>query len=247
MSGSATRESQDLAGVTAVLLAGGRGSRLSTVLADRPKVLAHVQGRPFLAYLLDQVAAHGVGEVVISTGYLGGQVKDTFGDSYHGLRLVYSHESSPLGTAGALRRALPLLKSDSVLVMNGDSICKVALKAFWDRHCARGANATLLLAKMSETTRYGRVDVDDEGHVLGFQEKKRVHGGGWVNAGIYLIRRHFIGEIPAQKAVSLEREVFPNWIGNGLYGYKGTGHFLDIGTPAAYARAGQFFLREELV
>ena len=248
---------QDLASVTAAILVGGLGTRLRSVVADRPKVLAEVRGRPFLTYLLDQLAGAGVRTVVLCTGYLGEQVQAMFGDSYGSLRLVYSQESSPLGTAGALRLALPLFKpglspglerseaeanvSDSVLVMNGDSFCQANLRAFWAWHCARGADATLLLTRMPDTKRYGRVHVDADGLVLRFDEKDDEGGPGWINAGIYLLSHRLLLTIPANRTVSLEQEVFPAWIGRGLYGYRSEGRFLDIGTPEAYTVAEQFF------
>jgi len=232
---------QDLANVTAAILAGGLGTRLRSVMADRPKALAEINGRPFLAYLLDQLASAGVKYVVLCTGYLGEQVEATFGDSYGNLHLVYSQESSPLGTAGALRIALPLLRSDYVLVMNGDSFCQTNLRTFWAWHQARGANVTLLLTKVPDVTRYGRVHVDADGLVLRFDEKGDKGGPGWVNAGIYLFKQHLLQTIPPTRAMSLEREMFPIWISQGLYGYKCKGHFLDIGTPEAYAFAEQFF------
>src|SRR3989338_6029269 len=110
-----------LSGVTVAILAGGLGTRLRSVIADRPKVLAEVRGRPFLTYIFDQLIAASIKYAVLCTGYLGEKVCDRFGDSYGSLRLAYSQEPSPRGTAGALRLALPLFKSDSVLVMNGDS------------------------------------------------------------------------------------------------------------------------------
>ncbi len=248
---------QDLASVTAAILAGGLGARLHSVVADRPKVLAEIRGRPFLAYLLDQLVAASVRTVVLCIGYLGEQVEAVFGDTYGDLRLVYSQESSPLGTAGALRLALPLFKpglspglerseaeanvSNSVLVMNGDSFCQVNLRAFWAWHCAQGAVATLLLARMPDTKRYGRVHEDADGRVLSFSEKDDKGGPGWINAGIYLLNRRLLLTIPASGAVSLEQEMFPAWIGRGLYGYRSEGRFLDIGTPEAYAIAEWFF------
>lgn len=230
--------------VTAAILAGGLGTRLRSIVADRPKVLAEVRGRPFLAYLLDQVAAAGVKMVVLCTGYLGEQVRETFGDTYRSLRLFYSQESSPLGTAGALRLALPLFESDTVLVMNGDSFCETNLGTFWTWHCAREAAATLRLIKVVDTRRYGRVQIDANGRVFGFDEKGDTSAPGWINAGIYLLKRHLLQAIPTSGAVSLEREIFPTWISRGLYGYQSAGRFLDIGTPEAYAATEQFFAPE---
>ena len=235
---------EDLRDVTAVILAGGLGTRLRPVVADRPKVLAEVHGRPFLAFLLDQLAAAGIRDVVLCIGYRGEQVRAAFGEAYGALRLRYSQESRLLGTAGALRLALPLLHSDPVLVMNGDSFCEADLASFTRWHRRRGAAATLLLARVPDTGRYGRVELDAEGRVLRFEEKGSPGGPGWVNAGVYLLSRRLLSTIPAGRPVSLEREVFPAWIGRGLYGHRSTGRFLDIGTPEAYATAEAFFAPE---
>lgn len=233
-----------LSEVTAAILAGGLGTRLRSVMVDRPKVLAEIHGRPFLAYLFDQLAASGVRYVVLCTGYLGEQVREMFGSSYGGLRLVYSQESSPLGTAGALRLALPLFESDSVLVMNGDSFCGMQLSAFWGWHCVHRASATLALVWMADSARYGCVEVNHKGVVFSFDEKHARGGSGWVSAGAYLLRRTLLQEIPVNRNVSLERELFPALVGRGLYGYFSEASFLDIGTPEAYSAATQFFAPE---
>jgi NDP-sugar pyrophosphorylase family protein len=162
------------------------------------------------------------------------------------MRLVYSQESSPLGTAGALRLALPLLESDTVLVMNGDSFCETDLSAFWTWHCERDADVTLRLAEVADTKRYGRVQVDANGRVLGFDEKSDARGPGWINAGIYLLKRCLLETIQLNKVISLEREIFPVWIGMRLYGYRDEGRFLDIGTPESYLIAERFFAPETL-
>jgi histidinol-phosphate phosphatase family protein len=226
---------------TAAILAGGLGTRLRPVISDRPKVLAPVNGRPFLAYLLNQLLEAGVRRVVLCTGYLGEQVRQIFGDRYGALSLVYSQESEPLGTGGALRLALPLLDSDPVLVMNGDSYCQVDLNAFLRWHKERRATASLLLTWVSNTGRYGRVLVNEEGIVQSFKEKGGTRGAGFINAGIYLLSREVLQSIPAHTVVSLEHQVFPSWIGRGLYGYAGGSSFLDIGTPESYAAAQRFF------
>ena len=233
-----------LVSVTATILAGGIGSRLRPVVADRPKVLATVRGRPFLAYLLDQLATAGIRQVVLCTGYLGEQVQAAFGAAYHGLHLVYSQEATPLSTAGALRLALPLLQSDPILAMNGDSICEVDLTAFWAWHSAQRAEASLVLARVGDAGRYGKVRIDASGAVILFEEKGGQSGAGWINAGIYLLKRTSLSAIPAGREVSLERELFPRWIGRGLFGYRSEGRFLDIGTPEAYATAEEFLAQD---
>ncbi|MFH1314584.1 MAG: nucleotidyltransferase family protein [Candidatus Eisenbacteria bacterium] len=231
---------ENMTGLSAAILAGGLGSRLSPVLAGRQKVMAEFGGQPFLAYLLDQLAGVGVPDVVLCTGHLGEQVRAALGETHGPLHLTYSQEASPRGTAGALRRALPLLKSDTVLVMNGDSFCEADLGAFWTWHCAREAEASLLLARVPDTGRYGRVRVDTDGFMLSFGEKDGTTGPGWINAGIYLISRSLLVDIPPDQMVSLERAVFPTWIGRRLYGYRCEGRFLDIGTPETYAAAERF-------
>lgn len=230
-----------LTGATAIILAGGLGTRLRSAVRDRPKVLAETCGRPFLSRLLDQLAAAGMGRAVLCTGYLGEQVEAAFGGTYGGLRLVYSRETAPLGTAGALRAALPLVSCDPLLVMNGDSYYQLDLAAFWACHQARPARATMALARVPDTRRFGRVSVDEDGRVLAFEEKGVGGGPGWINAGVYVLGRDLLRTIPAQGAVSLERQCFPSWIGGGLYAYPGEGAFLDIGTPESYAAAEEFF------
>lgn len=232
---------EDLSSITAAILAGGRGIRLRPVVADCPKVLAAVRGRPFLSYLLDQLVAAGVREVVLCTGYMAEQVRGAFGDKYRSLRLFYSQEDIPLGTAGALRHASSFFKSESVLVMNGDSFVDANLRDFWIWHCALGADATVMVVKVQDSGRYGQVQMDAEGHLLGFTEKGEEHGPGWINAGIYLLRHAFLDRITAGGVVSLEQDVFPACIGHGLYAYRNHGGFLDIGTPEAYASAESFF------
>ena len=231
----------ELTAVTAAILAGGLGSRLRPAVSDRPKALANIGERPFLTYLFDQLVAAGARDVVLCTGYLGDQIRMIFGEWYKTLRLNYSQESTPLGTAGALRLALPLLNSNPVLVMNGDSYCDANIREFWFWHEGWHSNATLLLTKIFDTERFGQVKVDTDGKVTDFKEKGSGRGSGWINAGIYLLNRDLLDEIPVNRAVSLEREIFPGWIGRGLYGFQSEARFMDIGTPEAYSSAQSFF------
>jgi D-glycero-alpha-D-manno-heptose 1-phosphate guanylyltransferase len=233
---------QSFEDVTVVVLAGGLGTRLRSVVGDQPKVLAQVQGRPFLSYLLDHLAVSGLNRVVLCTGYRGEQLRNVFGSSYKGLELFYSQEPAPAGTGGALRLALPMLESESVLIMNGDSFCSADLKAFWRWHCVRDAMGSLLLTEMPDTERYGCVRTDDQGMVQSFEEKGSNRGPGWINAGVYLLKTRLLESIPQDRPVSLECEMFPLWAGRELYGYRFKGPFLDIGTPESYLLAEEFSL-----
>lgn len=232
----------DLARATAVILAGGLGTRLRSVLGDRPKVLAEVNGVPFVFRLLDQLAGAGVEHVVVCTGYRAEQVRAALGARRGPLEIEYSHEPSPAGTAGALRRALPLLRSPSVLVLNGDSYCELDLEHFWIWHHLRPAQASLALVRVDDARRFGAVETDDYGRVLRFDEKSSVARAVLVNAGVYIVRRSLLARLPAKRELSLERDVLP-WLEEGLYGYRRTSRFIDIGTPESLARAARFFRR----
>ncbi|MEW6387402.1 MAG: nucleotidyltransferase family protein [Thermodesulfobacteriota bacterium] len=227
--------------VTGVILAGGAGTRLKAVVSDRPKVLAPVGGRPFLAYLLDQLARAGIKEVVLCTGYQAEMIEAALGDRYQSLNLKYSREEKPLGTGGALRLALPHCASDPILAMNGDSFIDADLTAFWSWFAPRDRNAGLLLTKVRDTRRYGSVQVREDGLILGFAEKSAAFGPGWINAGVYILRKHVLSLIPLGKPYSLERELFPALAGKNLYGFPVTGKFIDIGTPESYLEAEKFF------
>jgi D-glycero-alpha-D-manno-heptose 1-phosphate guanylyltransferase len=233
----------DRLGASVAVLAGGLGTRLRPAFADHPKVLAPVHGRPFLTYLLDHLAGAGAGEVVLRTGHRADEVRAALGGSYAGLRLVYSAEPSPLGTAGALRHALPLLGAETILLLNGDSFCDVDLAALARRHRAGTARLTMALARVPDASRFGRVERGPGGRVLRFEEKREEKLSGWVNAGVYLLDRALVGEeVPAGRPVSLEREVLPALAARGLVrGFPSPGPLLDIGTPESYAGAGAFF------
>jgi D-glycero-alpha-D-manno-heptose 1-phosphate guanylyltransferase len=231
----------NLVQLSTAILAGGLGTRLRSVVSDRPKVLAQVLGRPFLAFLLDQLADAGVGEVVLCTQHLSEKIEETFGDRYKTLRLVYSREETPLGTGGALRKAFNLFSSDRILVMNGDSYIPFDLKEYFAWFGSKEQKASLLLARVSDSSRFGQVEIDSEGVILGFQEKGSQGRPGWINAGVYILKTQILESIPSNKFFSLERELFPSLVGKGLYGFKKESEFIDIGTPEAYEEAETFF------
>lgn len=226
-------------GITAAILAGGLGTRLRSVVADRPKVLAPVAGRPFLAHLLDQLASAGLDEVVLLVGYGADQVSAAFGDRYKDIRVRYSTEQHPLGTGGAVRHARPHFDRERVLLLNGDSYCDFDLGGF-----ARSTLADqvgMVLAEVDDTARYGRVEVGRNRRVTGFTEKAAAGGPGRINAGVYLLPGDRLAELPANQPVSWERDVLPNWVASGLVTGHPGGRFIDIGTPDSFAAAEAFF------
>ena len=224
--------------ITGVILAGGFGTRLRPVLRDRPKVLAEVNGRPFITVLLDRLAAAGVERVILCTGHLGEQVSQTLGGSYRGLALLYSHEDTPLGTGGALRQAFRNYPADLFLALNGDSYVAAGLSAFRRWHEKAGWPGSLLLAWVQDCARFGTVEAEADGRIRGFFEKRGVPAPGWISAGIYLLSRELLESMPEDTPLSMERQVFPEWLARGLGGYRVRAPFVDIGTPESLAAAG---------
>ena len=230
-----------LGDVTAVILAGGFGTRLRAVVSDRQKIMAWVAGRPFVTYLFDQVIAAGIRRAILCTGYMAQEIAAELGDHYGTLQLSYSREMQPLGTAGALAQAVRLSPAPHLLAMNGDSYCQADLVALMKMHTANSAIATLQLADVPDTSRYGRVTTDAAGRVLRFDEKAAASGPGQINAGIYCLAREVLAGVAPDQNVSIERQIFPGLIGRGIFARGGAGKFLDIGTPESYAQAEAFF------
>lgn len=225
----------------ALILAGGFGTRLRSVLHDRPKPMAEVAGKPFLEWLLLKAAREGVKRFILCTGYLGDVVFSHFGDgSLWGLEIVYSREESALGTAGALCLAEPLLREETVLVLNGDSYCEYDATILLEAHRRLRSAATIWLVEVADSDRYGSVSLRADGSVESFREKGAGGGRGLINAGVYALNRRLIRSIPAGRSVSLEKETFPGLVGHGLHGVVGSGSFIDIGTPESFQKAGEF-------
>lgn len=223
--------------ITALILAGGKGTRLQSIVSDKPKPLAQVAGHPFITFLLNQLNLAGINEVIISTGYLGEQFPSLLGIMYGSIRLCYSYEAEPLGTGGALRKALPLIKSSPVLVMNGDSLCMIDLCKLIEFHLIHRASFTLTAVQVPDVSRYGSLTIDAWGRIKSFVEKGMTSGEGYINAGVYLMERARIEEIPDAVPVSLERDILAHWMRDDMYAYTVQQSFIDIGIPEDYERA----------
>lgn len=223
----------------ALVLCGGQGTRLRAALPALPKVLAPIAGRPFIAYQLRALARLGIRRVVLATGYLADAVREALGDAQEGMELIHSREETPLDTGGALRLALPSLDSEAVLVLNGDSYLDSDLSPLV-APLADAPPCLMATASLADTTRFGRLLFGEDGAVTAFTEKG-LSGPGHINAGVYRFTRQTLEALPANRPVSLEREVFPGLIGRGLRAIPLIGAFLDIGTPQSYAAAEAFF------
>ncbi|MEW6111346.1 MAG: nucleotidyltransferase family protein [Thermodesulfobacteriota bacterium] len=232
----------------AMILAGGLGTRLRSVLSDRPKPMALVRGVPFLDILIDSLANKGVRRFAILTGYLGHMIEEHLRDKYGSeLDIAFSQENEPLGTGGAVKLAAHLATEPSLLV-NGDTFFDADLEQLSRFHKEKRGQATLSLVKVQDPGRYGSVEVDQEGRVTGFREKDASSGGpGLVNAGVSMLTRQFILDLPATGHFSMEKDIFPNLGAKGeLFGLCQDRAFFDIGTPESYEAFQSFMASGEL-
>jgi mannose-1-phosphate guanylyltransferase len=227
--------------VQAIVLVGGEGTRLRPLTNDVPKPALTLVDRPFLAYAIEWLAAHGVSEVVLACGFLPDVLKETLGDHEHaGVTITYAVEPEPLGTAGAIRFAAEALGDrleDRFLALNGDVLADLDLSTLVAAHAERGDSATIALHPVDDSSAYGLVRCDEGGTVLEFLEKTGEVVAGEINAGAYVLERSVLDLVPAGRAVSIEREVFPRLVGNGLCAQLLDGYWMDIGTPERYLQA----------
>jgi mannose-1-phosphate guanylyltransferase len=225
----------------AIVLVGGEGTRLRPLTSDVPKPALTLVDRPFLAYMVEWLAAHGVTEIVFACGFLPDVLREALGDGEHaGVKLRYVVEPDRRGTAGAIRFAADALGEElenRFLALNGDVLTDLDLSALMRAHAERGARATIALYPVEDSAAYGLVEVDAEGRVLAFTEKTGEPVPGEINAGAYLIERSVLDLIAPGAEVSIEREVFPRLIGDGLGALRLDGYWMDIGTPERYLQA----------
>jgi mannose-1-phosphate guanylyltransferase len=226
----------------AIVLVGGEGTRLRPLTSDVPKPAVTLVDRPFLAYAIEWLAAHGVTEVVLACGFLPDVLREALADeeARAGVEITYVAEPEPLGTAGAIRFAAEALGErldDRFLALNGDVLADLDLSALVRAHEERSARATIGLHPVEDSSAYGLVRCDADGRVLEFLEKTGEAVPGEINAGAYVLERSILNLVPAGRAVSIEREVFPRLVGEGLFGLLLDGYWMDIGTPDRYLQA----------
>jgi mannose-1-phosphate guanylyltransferase len=222
----------------ALVLAGGEGTRLRPLTYTVPKPVLPLAGRPHVAYVIDWLERHGVDDVVVSCGFLAEGMRATLAELEPGVKIRYAEEPDARGTAGAIRFAEDML-GDRFLVLNGDVLCDLNLSALIAQHERAGAQATIALYPVSDPTGYGLVHHREDGEITEFLEKpepERIDTDE-INAGAYLLERSVLDRIPPDRAVSIEREVFPRLIGEGLYGIRLEGYWIDIGTPDRFLEA----------
>jgi mannose-1-phosphate guanylyltransferase len=235
--------------IEAVIVAGGLGTRMLPLTQRRPKHLLPVAGQPFVTHQLAKLGAAGVRRVILATSYQAAMFEPTLGDgSKWGVELVYARETTPLGTAGAIRSVAPLLTSDPdqpVVVLNGDILSGHDLGAQLVHHRRHAADVSLHLVTVPDARAYGCVPTDDEGRVTAFLEKSPDPVTRQINAGCYVFTRRVIDDIPEGRVISVERETFPRLIDEGkrVLGYLQDSYWLDVGSPSALAQASADVVR----
>jgi mannose-1-phosphate guanylyltransferase len=232
--------------VQALVLAGGEGTRLRPLTLTVPKPVMPLAGRPFLTFMLDWLAAHGVGTALLSCGFMADDVEQVLGSRHDGVELRYVREEMPLGTAGPVRLAAGLgLLEERVVVLNGDVLTDLDLTALLREHGRTGAPGTIALVAVEDPSSYGVVPTAGDGRVEAFLEKAPGPAPtDRINAGAYVLEREAVERIPDGRAVSFEREVFPAMVERGeLYAHHAEGYWIDIGTPDRYLEATRALLR----
>jgi len=232
----------------AVLLCGGAGLRLRSIIGDAPKGMANIGGRPFLELLIRQLYRHGFERAILAIGYGGDAIRSYFGNQAFGLQLAYSEEPRPLGTGGALRNATDAVGSESVLIMNGDSYTDADLGELVANYHKVRTDASIVVVPADSRGDCGSVQLDENGKLAAFAEKYGPFHAPYVNAGIYVLSREILYEIPPKVELSLERELLPEWLRRGkcIKAFISSAKCIDIGTPERYWEAQDILTKVEV-
>ena len=228
----------------AILLVGGLGTRLHSEVDNLPKSMAPINDKPFLAYQMAYLKSYGISKVILATGYLSESISDYFGHEYMSIKIEYSIEETPLGTGGAIKQALEKVSEESVLILNGDTLFKVDLAAFYQNHLQSGADFSMALKPMKNFNRYGVVVLDHEQQVIGFEEKKEQLEGN-INGGIYLLNKTIFKTDNYPPKFSFEKMFLEEGYKDFKFiGFTSATYFLDIGIPSDYHQAQIDFKKE---
>jgi len=221
----------------AIVLAGGLGTRLASITSKIPKPMAQIGSRPFLEYLLDYLVEQGVEQVVLAVSHKWETIRGHFGDAYRGMLLSYSVEEQPLGTGGAIRQALESIADDEVVVLNGDTLFRIDLEGMVNKHRNGGSRLSIALKQVSDSGRFGRIEVSADGVITSFLEKS-TGGPGWINGGIYMLNRDLFADFPMPARFSFEQDLVEPGIDRiQPRAFQSDAYFIDMGIPEDYERA----------
>lgn len=224
----------------AIVLAGGLGTRLRPLVSDRPKPMAEINGRPFLAYLLDDLTTKGINRIILSVGHLHEMIRNFFGTLYKGCEVVYAVENSPLGTGGGLRLALESALSEELFVVNGDTWFPVPFELPEEIYRRQQADMVIVLRKVEDASRYGTIGMAPDGRIIAFREKTGSATPGLINGGVYLVKSNLFASAKLPPRFSLETDFLEKSTSRKrLFGVISDAPFLDIGLPETYGKAAQ--------
>ena len=224
----------------AIVLVGGRGTRLKSISGETPKPLVEVGGKPFVYWILEQLQDQGFERVILATGYRADVFESLLtADAFSGMEIVFSVEETPLGTGGAIRKAMELVQSDSFCVLNGDSFCATSFDKLISYSQQRDADLCVVAAKVDDVSRFGQIHFSDSGKVSSLTEKGGV-GSGYINSGIYYFSKTLLSSFAPDTVFSFESEILEK-ISSGFYAMASEGYFIDIGIPEDYAKANSHF------
>lgn len=221
----------------ALILCGGKGTRIEPLSKGKPKCLMEVSGKPFIFYILQHLKSLGVLDVVLCTGYKSEMIELSVKYNYLGMRISYSRETKPLGTGGAIINAINLIENNTFIVLNGDSFCAFD---FSQSDLLQEEKSFIYVHELSDVSRFGEVKFNNSGFVTGFTEKSGIKKMGFINSGIYILHRSDMERFPKDTQVSFEKEILHTLIGKLKVRLCKDG-FIDIGTPESYGEAESFF------
>ena len=228
---------------TAIILAGGFGTRLQTLVSDVPKPLAPINGHPFLSYQMNYLKHFGIKKIILSVGYLSEKIIEFYGSEFDGLQINYVVENEPLGTGGGIRLGLEQCEDEYALVLNGDSFFDVDISEFFRLHVNELSQFSLALRKVENASRYGAIETDTNNRIISFKEKADEKKSGYINGGVYILnKKMYLDTNPLSTNFSIEKDFFEKQHGKIIIkGFEFTGYFIDIGVPEDYKQAQNDF------
>ena len=227
----------------AIILAGGFGTRLQSVVNDVPKPMAPINNEPFLNYVFDYLKHYQIEHVVLSIGYLSEKIVEYYKTEFKGIKISYAKEESPLGTGGGIRLAMTKCNTKDILVLNGDSFFDVDINSHYQNHVSKKADCTLALRKVDNAARYGTIILGNENVIETFREKDNIEQSGLINGGVYVLNRElYLNKTDEANAFSIEKDFYETKIKEiHIFGFEYAGYFIDIGIPEDYKKAQDDF------
>ena len=228
---------------TAIILAGGMGTRLKTIISDLPKPMAPIMNVPFLTYQLNYLKYFGIKKVIFSVGYLSEKIIAHYNQSFENISIEYSIEKNPLGTGGGIRMAMSNLNEDLVLILNGDSFFDLNLEQFYNLHLEQKAEFSLALRYVNNSERYGNIEFNSTHQITSFIEKNQLNQSGYINAGVYILsKKLYLQNTKPDINFSIEKDFFEKQLNQLIIkGFEFKDYFIDIGIPEDYLKAQDDF------